>query len=425
VKNTSAKSNRYGYIDLTTTSKSNLWWPYLNENVIALTLLLIAVSLTFGALSGGLSTANRKEGDWIDWLPTVNLEYDFIWSELTTGENSLFWNITVNGYDYEPRNIAKFPLYPGIIRGLWELTGRSVSIPLLLWFTHQLMVWAGIAETYRFWERYHRGYGFRAVVWQMLSPLIVLHIWLFGFIEPALIALIWLSLSLEQNRRWAASSTTLLLLTMLQPSGIILACFIGIRRLWRWRQRELPWSAVAWACLPGLLWVMWMSISSARFNQFLAPYTFQADWGRAVFLWPWERWAEHIKSAIEGRFYWTHLITSISLTWISIGYIWGGWLWLKLTSDLKYLFAGSWTLPLLSFLIVLLPLSTAVYGANRYASITLLGIWPLLFRGEIQSKPYFRRFEQGVWMVFLGVNLFVSFTLITDYGVEWGVYYWP
>jgi len=401
------------------------WWPYIHETVIALTVLVTALSIILGSLAGGISATNPVEGDWIDWLPSVNLNYDFMWAELTAGEGSLFWNVAVNGYDYEARNIAKFPLYPGIVKGVWGLTGHSVSITFLFWLIHQIMVWAGIAETYRFWENYHRGYGFRAVMWLLSSPLITLHVWLFDFIEPGFIALLWVGLSLERKRHWAASSTALLGLTMLQPSGIILAFFIGVRRLWRWNHNDVPCSALFWASLPGIMWLLWMGMTSTHFHQPFAPYTFQADWGRDVFRWPWIRWAEYIKDAIEVHFYWSHLIQSISLTWITLGYLWGGKLWLGLTPEQKYLLGGSWAMPLFSFLIVVIPLSTALYGANRYAATTLLGVWPLLCQNQLQAHHNFQRYERLLWLLFLGVNFIVSFTIITDYGKAWGVYYWP
>ncbi|GEM_PF-3052197 len=413
------------HVPATQGAPSGIWWPYINPTVITFTFLVIIASIIFGALSGIISTSKGTAVVWNDWVSSMNLKYDFIWAEVTAGEGTLFWDIAVNGYDHMPRNIAKFPLYPGTVRGIWALSGHTMSVALLLWLVHQLMVWAGIAETYRFWENYHRGYGFRAILWLLSSPLITLHVWLFDFIEPGYIALVWLSLTLEKNHHWAASSTALLALTMLQPSGIILAFFIGIRRLWQWYQNKIPLSAMIWAWLPALIWIAWMVVTSIRFDRFLAPYTFQADWNRNVYRWPWDRWAKYIRYAIEVQFYWAHVITSVSLTWITIGYVWGFRLWLKLKSEQRHLLAGSWVMPLFSFLIVIVPFSTAVYGANRYALTTLLGIWPLLFSVEIQSQPTFRRYERKIWLIFLAVNLFVSFTIITDYGREWGVVYWP
>jgi hypothetical protein len=410
----------------TTADKNSWWWVYTHRTVVWLVIAIVVTSVVLGSAAGIISSAKGSHNAWVQWLGGLNLDYDFAWSELTAGEGSLFWIITVNGYgDYDAKNIAKFPLYPAVIRAIWEVTGRTISIPFLMFLIHTLMVWAGVAETYRFWEKYHKGYGLRAVLWLICSPLIVLHIWLFGFIEPGLIALLWLSLSLERDGKWAASSTALLILTMLQPSGIILACFIGVRRLWKWYQIEAPPTAILWAWLPAIVWLVWMIITSTWFDRFLAPYAFQADWGRSVFRWPWDRWARYINYALTEQFYWAHVITSVSLVWITIGYVWGSRLWFKLQAGKRQLLGGSWALPLFSFVIVVIPFCTAVYGANRYAATTLLGVWPLLFSHKIQSHPKFVRYERAIWLVFLAISLLVSFTIITDYGEEWGVAYWP
>lgn len=401
------------------------WWPYTHKTVLKLTLLFIFGSAVVGMMAGFIYRAKGTDIQWIEWLTSRNLEYDFGWSDLTAGEGSLFWTIVANGYHDDVKNVAKFPLYPGIVKTLHNLSGQAVSIPLLLWFVHQLMVWAGLAETYRFWEEYQAGYGRRAIFWLLSSPLLTLHVWLFDFIEPAFIALIWLTLTLERNRRWAMSSTALVALTMLQPTGIIFAFLIGLRRLLLWFKARMSLSAVAWAWLPAIIWIGWMIITSLEFGQFLAPYTFQALWGRTVFRWPWDRWARYIIYAVEVQFYWAHVITSITLIWITMGYVWGSRLWLKLTPEQKDRFAGVWVMPVFSFVIVLLPFATAVYGANRYALTTLLGIWPLLFNAQLQHSPTFRRYERWIWCISLLANLFVSFTLVTDYGRDWNVLYWP
>lgn len=401
------------------------WWPYTHRTVVGICVLLFLVKVALGSAAGvGLASQGVFDG-WVSILNRQNLTYDFGWAELTEGEGSLFWIVAVNGYSAaDPKNIAKFPLYPAVTRTLWEISGQRLSMPFLLSFVHSLMVWASIAEVYRFWERYRSGYGKRAVMWLLLSPLFVLHVWLASYMEPGFIALLWLSLTLERNRQWAASSVALLCLTMLQPSGVILACFVGLRRLYQWRIGTIPASAVLWALLPGLAWGLWIGLTSLWFERLLAPYAFQADWGRTIYRWPWDRWARYnVVAMTEVGFRVGHLLTNISLIWITLGFVWGGRLWLKLTPQQRHMLGGSWALPVFTFVIVVIPFSSSVAGVRRYALTTLIGVWPLLFSDTIQDRPQFRRFETIIWWLGLGACFLILFAFVTGYKHPWQMYF--
>jgi len=267
-------------------SSRRWWWPYTHPLVVRICIVLLILKVILGVSAGAAVASRGVLHGWTHILNSRSLSYTFGTSELTEGEGSLFWNIAVNGYtDYDQKNIAKFPLYSAVTRSLWNVTGQTVSVTLILSILHSLMVWAGVAETYRFWEEYRAGYGRRAVLWLLLSPLFVLHIWLASYMEPGFIALMWLSLTLEYKRKWALCSAALLCLTMLQPSGVILACFLGVRRLYQWSKGKTPLTAVVWALLPGAAWLIWIVFTSLWFHRFLAAYAFQDQWGRGTFRW--------------------------------------------------------------------------------------------------------------------------------------------
>lgn len=405
--------------------KSKFWWPYTHRTVLSFFAALLVLKVLLGASAAVGSASQGILADWISIVNRWNLTYDFGSSELTEGEGSLFWIISVNGYgDDDPKNVAKFPLYPGVTRFLWDLTGHRASASFMLSLVHSLMVWAGLAEAYRFWEGYRSGYGRRALMWLLLSPLFVLHLWLASYMEPGFIALLWLSLTLERSGKWAASSAVLLCLTLLQPSGVILACFIGIRRLFQWSKGKIPLSAVIWALLPGFAWGLWMIITSLWFNRLLAPYAFQAEWGRTIYRWPWDRWARFNIVAIgEVGFRFGHLVTNIALIWITLGFVWGGWLWTKLTAQQRHALGGAWAMPLFTLVIVLIPFSSSVAGVRRYALTTLIGIWPLLFNESIQDQPRFRQFERIIWFLSLVVCLLILFAFVTGYKHPWQLYF--
>jgi hypothetical protein len=401
------------------------WWPYTHRTVLSFFAVLLVLKVLLGTSAAVGAASQGILEDWILMINGWNLTYDFGSSELTEGEGSLFWIISVNGYyDFDLKNIAKFPLYPAVTRTVWDLTGQTMSVPLILSLVHSLMVWAGLAEAYRFWEEYRSGYGQRALMWLLLSPLFILHLWLASYMEPGFVALLWLSLTFERNRKWAASSAALLCLTMLQPSGVILACFIGIRRLFHWYKGEIPSSAVAWAFLPGVAWSAWMLITSLWLDRFLAPYAFQEDWGRKIYRWPWDRWARYNVVAItEVGFRIGHFVTNLSLIWITLGFVWGGRLWMKLTGPQRHSLGGPWVLPLFTFVIVLIPFSSSVAGVRRYAVTTLIGIWPLLFNEAIQDQPRFRRFERIIWFLSLLICLLILLAFVTGYNYPWQLYF--
>lgn len=403
------------------------WWdPYHTPLVYRLTAFLLLLSVLLG-VSGEIAYTLRDENEQLRaGRAAIGLEQVFLWSHLTTGEGSLFWLVAAHGYA-DPRNIAKFPLYPAAARALTRLTGSS--LPLSLWLIHAGMVYFGLAEAYRFWEAYAPGYGRRALYWLVCSPLLVLHVWLFDFIEPGLIGLIWLTLTLERQRRWAASSTTLLLLTLLQPSGVILAFLVGLRRL---QQRlmtgetgdRIPAGAVGLALLPGVAWMLWMLLTSLWFDLPLAPYAMQAEWGRGVYRLPWERWLRFLRFAVEEQFYWTHVITSLTLLWITIGYVVGTRAWFRLPVTRQALFGGRWVMPVFTVVVVLLPFATSVYGANRYAVGTLIGVWVLLVAPEVQATPWFQRWERRIWLISLMLNVLLSLALVTRLNELLGINYW-
>jgi hypothetical protein len=304
-----------------------------------------------------------------------------------------------------------------------SLSQGVLSLPLSLWLLHSLMVYFGLAESYRFWEEYKTGYGRRALFWLVISPLMILNVWLFDFIEPAFLGLLWLSLSLERKHQWAGSSAALVVLVMLQPGGIMVAFFVGIRRLYRWLRRDVAVSAVCWTILPAILWIAWMVVTSVWFNRPLAPYTYQLEWGHTVFRWPWERWYLFLRQAIVLHFWWYHVIISLALAWITIGYVVGGWAWLALSPAQRDQLGGVWALPLFSLIIVLIPFATSVPSVNRYALTTLLGIWPLLLPERWQMAKRFQRAEKAIWAVSFAESLLVCFVVIAGLNAVSGIGY--
>lgn len=414
--------------DVHARSQQGIFWPYKNRVVVALGITLLVLKVALGSLAAvGLAT---QEG-LVDRIWVLDrfwgLEYEFATAELTEGEGSLFWIITANGYYDNPeeiKNIAKFPLYPAVARFLWDLSGRRVGSAFMLSFVHSLMVWAALAETYRFWENYKRGYGTRALIWYLVSPLFMLHLWLASYMEPGFVALMWLSLTLEYNRKWAASSTALLWLTMLQPSGVILACFLGVRRLYLWYRGEVPRAAVAWALLPGAAWGIWMILTSLWLGRFLAPYAFQSDWGRDVYMWPWDRWLAYNTTTIE---IWGHkpglTIMNISIAWIALSFIGGWYAWFKLTPEQRQRLGGAWVFPLFTILIVLLPFSTSEIGVRRYAFTSYLAVWPLLLGESWQEHWFFQDLEKLIWLISAFVCFVILWAFVTGYNYNWIIYF--
>jgi hypothetical protein len=406
------------------TKRSRWWWPYFHPVVTSYTMLLILFSVVIGSATAVVSTVRGTHLPWVDWTKSVNVEYDFAWSELTEGEGSLFWIIASNGFEPDPKNIAKFPLYPAIVRAIWEVTEHQFSIAFILWCVHTLMAWAGLAELFRFWEDYHPGFGIRAINWVLFSPLFMLHLWVASYVEPGFVALFWACLSLERRKQWAWSGALMSMLVLLQPSGIFLAGPLVIRRLYQLTKKEVKPVAVIWAFLPIYMWLGWIVITSIGWDRPFAPYTYQEEWGRTVWRWPWDRWYRFFSWAADrGTVGIQHIFTTISVYWIVVGFAKGGKLFAQIGSQKRDLFLGAWVMPVFSVLLIVVPFATYVFGANRYAVCSLISVWPLLYSIEAQESARFRKYEKLIWIFGAIGSLIIIFAFVTGLCDDWRLYF--
>jgi hypothetical protein len=402
-----------------------LLWPYFHPFVLTCSVALLLFSVAVGYSAGISRIARDKLPEWVAWLTSINLAYEFPWVETLHGEGGLFWFIAEVGYEAHPKNIAKFPLYPAVARAVWELSGRALSVPFILWLLHAVMVWAGLAELFRFWEGYRPGLGRRAVMWVLFGPLLMLQVWLTAYIEPGFLALMWGCLTLERHKQWAWGALLMTLLVMLQPSGIFLGFLIGLRRLWLFANHEVSREAVLWALLPGVIWLGWMTITSIGFGRIFAPYAFQEEWGRTVWRWPWDRWHRYVvtQGIQAGQFGLPHIYTSIPFFWITAGFIKGGHLWLRIGQEKRTLLLGWWVMPIFAVLIVWVPFATHTYGLGRYAVCSIIAVWPLLFDVQTLESKRFKRFEKGMWLLGAVGSLLVIFAFVAGLSEQLQVFF--
>ncbi|MFJ9757386.1 mannosyltransferase family protein [Streptomyces sp. NPDC101149] len=177
-------------------------------------------------------------------------------------------------------DLAFFPLYPALIRGIGMLTPLDgMAAGLLVSWTAAAVAALGIHQVGR------RLHGpsvatVLVVLWGLLPHSIVLSM---GYTEPVLTAFAAWSLYAVLTRRWVWAGTLAALAGLSRPNGFAVAAAVlaaAVQEVWRMRGRGVPhrlWTGAALAPLGWGGYVLW--VGRRRGDPLGGYFTVQRLWG--------------------------------------------------------------------------------------------------------------------------------------------------
>ncbi len=212
-------------------------------------------------------------------------------------------------------DLAFFPLYPGLVRGLTEILpiGAGAAGLVVSWTAAA----AAACGLYAIGARlYGRGVGVVLVLlWGLLPHSVVLSL---AYTEPLLTAFAAWSLYAVLTGRWAWAGTLAALAGLSRPNGLAVAAAVlaaAAYEVWRLRGRNVPrglWAGAALAPLGWCGYVLWVGVRTG--DPLGGYFAVQRKWGSTydfgVGAWRFAR--DQIMG--EGRFSYTMALVIVSVT---------------------------------------------------------------------------------------------------------------
>lgn len=219
-------------------------------------------------------------------LLAVDLTFAHILSRWDSG---WYLSIVTAGYDYEvlpgqPSNIAFFPLFPLLIRGLAALTGLS---PLVAGVTVSLLGGlAGIVAVYLLAEHVAgRAGALRTAALLAFFP--GAFVFSMVYTEGLFIAAAATSLLALLRRQWVVGGAAAAVASAARPNGLVLAvccAYVALPAAWRARSVR-PLAAVALAPLGAVAYAVYLQLRTGTAASWLRAndgFGQEADWGASV-----------------------------------------------------------------------------------------------------------------------------------------------
>ena len=291
-----------------------------------------------------------------------------------------YLSIAESGYDLAPHlvrglwqaNWAFFPLFPLLVRLTTVLTGIAPFITGVAVATLALWAFAVLGWLYRVRTRPE------ASPWPWL---LLLAAWPYGFYFDAaysesLYAALTAAclLALQTGRPWLAAAACALV-TATRPTGVLLAVWFGLQRLWRARLARSPMEAVrclAPAALAPLGILGFMAFLWQHAGDPLAFATVQTAWGHALRN-PFAVLLDAVRAADPRS---GHIGSLYLVGWALLGLAAAGWLAAKRRPAEAWLCAATVLMALLSGVVWSMPRFVACNPAFLLAAADVLEAVP-------------------------------------------------
>jgi Gpi18-like mannosyltransferase len=281
-----------------------VWWPACKQVFplyVAIQIILLAISLYAPALM-------HLESQPVGW--SVN-SLSAIWRSWDRWDTLRYLTLAQNGYPAQySSNVAFFPLFPLLIRGLSYLMPDQLTSGLLIARVAALVL---LIVLYQFVKE---EFG-EKVSWYTLICLLVFpastFLWA-AYPESLFLCLTVLSFYAMYHRSWWLAGIFGLFACLARPNGIILLlpfCFEYLRQI-QFRWQAIRWNALSAALLPlGVL--LFSAFCYAQYGDLLAWEHAQSFWQRTTHV-PWYALFRAIDIALMYPNYFQTL-TSLSLNW--------------------------------------------------------------------------------------------------------------
>ena len=248
---------------------------------------------------------------------TISLHGGFAWGVLADAwmqwDSEHYQTIAVEGYSFYPvndrrwSNIAFFPLYPLLMRGILPLVGHDPAVAALL-IAHLAMLAAALLLFELVRHDFGHAVAYRTLILLLLFP--TSFFFVAGYSESLALALAVAALWAIRRERWWLAGLAGLLLTLARLPGVMITPVLALaylqRREWRWRELRPDFLA---ALLPLLGLVLFMLYQWWRFDTPFAFLIAQQRWKNHVTA-PWHMPAqivEDIRRSSDWEMAWVRL----------------------------------------------------------------------------------------------------------------------
>lgn len=384
-----------------------MWQPYRTRAVwLVFSLLFVSKLLVGGVLSTIPERVSFPEQSVLENL-TPQEPQPFFWT-FNRWEGSNLEILARDWYTAGPDLVVKFPLYPGIIRGLWLFSQQTIPLEIIMFGVHTLCVLFATGECYRYIQEIMPEQANRALMWQGVPFVLAGYIWFYHYDDALFVGLVWLFLTVLHRSRYGAAGLAGMLLVLARPTGIVLPGLVLVLTtsdiIQAMRQSgkapdHLAQRLILAGWFPMLIWLAWVTYISYVVNVSFAPYSVQAVWGREDFIlsWVWRIFTDLQTNGIQ--VYHLMLLYLIPVQLLALCFM-----------AVRSLQQEHLRLPVIyTGVVILVPFLSYFAGWNRFAMPTLIGLMPVFI-----DSVRLRHLEPVLWAGLWLVNVALALIIATD-----------